>query len=87
LTHSALATFLVRAIGPDQLETWKAAPERSKQQSAAVVVLDVGLVHQHVQHQPVRVDEEMALAAFDLLPAIVAARPPFWLVFTGLSCR
>ncbi len=47
-----------------------------------MVVLDVGLVHQHVQHQSIRVDEEMAFAAFDLFPAVVAAWPPFWLVFT-----
>jgi hypothetical protein len=32
--------------------------------------------------QSIRVDEQMALAAFDLFAAIVTARPPFWLVFT-----
>src|SRR4051812_27074140 len=53
------ATLLVRAIGPDQLETREAAPQRSKQQSSAVVVLDVGLMHQHMQHQSIPVDEQL----------------------------
>ena len=78
----AEAFLLVSAIGPDQLETRKAALERRKQGLAAVSVLNVGFMHQHMQDQPIRIDQEMALAPFDLLPAVVAARPPFCVVFT-----
>ena len=48
---------------------------------AAVAVLDVGRMNQRVQQQPYRIDEDMALLAFDLLPRIIPARvdatPPF----------
>jgi hypothetical protein len=47
-----------------------------------VVILDVSLMHQHVQQEPVGLDKDMALALFHAFAAVVATPPPFWLVFT-----
>jgi hypothetical protein len=37
---------------------------------------------QHVQQQAVAIYQDMPLAAFHFFAAVVAAEPPFWLVFT-----
>src|SRR5260370_20781965 len=74
--------LLVSAVGPEQLETGKTALERRKYAFAAAVVLDVGLMNQNVQDQPSAIDQQVAFASLDLLPAILAARPPFCVVFT-----
>ena len=76
-------TFVVGAIGPDQLETRKALSEGPEQVFATIMVLKTGLMHEQMHDQPIGVDEQVPLAAFDLLAAVVAARPPFWLVFTA----
>ncbi len=76
------AALLVRTIGPDQLEPRKAALERPEELFAAVMILNVGLVHQHTHDQPGGIDKQMPLATFHALAAVVAAPPPFWLVFT-----
>jgi hypothetical protein len=39
-------------------------------------------MHDHAEQQPLRVDRNLALAPLDLLGGIVAARPPFSVVFT-----
>ena len=78
----AEAFLLVSTIGPDQLEPRKEALERCQQELATASVLTTGFMHQHVQHQPIRIDQQMALAAFDLFAPIVAAGPPFCVVFT-----
>src|SRR2546423_15581830 len=46
------------------------------------MVLKTGLVHELVHDQPIRVEQEVPLAAFDLFAPVVAAPPPFWLVLT-----
>ena len=61
------ATLLVAAIGPDEFESRKAALQRSEQQSAAVVILDTGLMDEDLQDQAIRVDQQMTLTALDLL--------------------
>ena len=63
----AEAFLLVAAIRPDQLETPKGPFEWRKQKPAAAVVLDVGFMDERVQDQPIRIDKQVALAAFDLL--------------------
>ena len=63
----AEAFLLVCAIGPDQLQTRKAPLERRKQELATASVLNVSFMHQHLQDQPIRVDEQMPLASLDLL--------------------
>ena len=78
----AEAFLLVAAIGPDQLEPWKDLFERREPEPAAAVILDVGFMNQHVQDQSHGIDQQVALAPLDLLAAIIAARPPFCVVFT-----
>jgi hypothetical protein len=76
------AAFLVRTVGPDELQSGEAALERLQEMLAALLILDVGLMHQHVQDQAQSVDEQMPLAPFHPLAAIIAAPPPISLVFT-----
>ncbi len=78
----AEAAFLVPTISPDELHPQEAAPKRCQQQFATMVILDVGLMHQHVQQESIGIDKQMALAPFHAFAAIVAAPPPFWLVLT-----
>jgi hypothetical protein len=73
----AEAAFLVSAIGPDELHLWETATKWFQQQFATVVILDVGLMHQHVQQEAVGIDKDMALAPFHAFAAIVAAPPLF----------
>jgi hypothetical protein len=56
------ATLLVRTIRPDETQTGKAALQRGEQGFAALMILDVGLVHQHAHDQPEGIDEQMPLA-------------------------
>jgi len=76
------AALLVGTIGPDELEPREASLERPEQLFATVMILDGGLMHQHTHDQPGRIHQQMPLAAFHALAAIIAAKPPFWLVFT-----
>jgi hypothetical protein len=41
------------------------------------VILDVGLMHQHLKQESMGIDKDMALAPFHAFAAIVAAPPPF----------
>ena len=47
-----------------------------QEQFHPVTVHDVGRVHADGEHEPFRIDEQMALAALDLLAAVVAAHAP-----------
>src|SRR6266699_2934792 len=71
----AEAFLLVSTIGPNQFETRKDLGERCKQTFAAAVVLDVGLMNQDLHNQPSGIDQQVALAAFDFFPAIIATNP------------
>lgn len=82
LDEGSKAAFVVSAIGPNELETRKAARQRFEQEFPAIVILDVGFMHQHVYDQPIRVDEDMPFAPLYFLPTVISAYPPFWLVFT-----
>lgn len=46
------------------------------------MILDIGLVNQRVQNQTEGIDEDVPLAPFDFLPAVIPTRPPFCVVFT-----
>ena len=71
------AAFAVAAIGPDQLEPRQTCSQRPEQIFATIVILQTRLMHQQVDKQAVGIYQDMALTAFDLLAAIVAAPPPF----------
>lgn len=71
----------VAAVGEDPLYEGKQAPRLAQEQERPVAILDVGRMHDDVQQETERVDEDMALAARRLLARIVALRvergPPF----------
>ena len=71
------AALLVGTLSPDELETGQAARKRSQQEFATGVILEVGLMHQHVHDPPSGIHEQMARASLHLFSAIIAAKPPF----------
>jgi hypothetical protein len=82
LTHSTKPPFLYATHGPDQLEPRKAALEWLQEVFAALMILNAGLMDEHVEDHPRSVDEQVPFAPFHFLAAVIAASPPFWLVFT-----
>jgi hypothetical protein len=50
LDESAEAAFVVSTIDPNELEAGKATLERFKQEVSSVVILDIGLMHQLMEH-------------------------------------
>ena len=76
------AALLVGTIRPDETQTGEAARKHFQQGFAAVMILDISLMDEQAHDQPGGIDEQMPLAPFHALAAIVAAPPPFWLVFT-----
>jgi hypothetical protein len=71
------ASFVVGTIGPDEFEARKATLERVQQEFAACVILDIGFMHQHLENQAIRINEQVPLSPLDFLPTVVAAKPPF----------
>ena len=76
----------VAAVGVKP-EQERIQPEHGRHhQHAAVSILDVHGVHDRLHQQALRVDQDMALLALDLLPGVVAMRvdraPPFSAPFT-----
>jgi len=66
---------LVGGIGEDALdEGEEAARAPIKDESRAIAVLHIGRMDDHVQQEAERVDEDVPLAARDLLARIVALR-------------
>jgi hypothetical protein len=53
-----------------------ASVQAPEQLGSTIVVADVGGTHMHGQQQPKGVDQQVALAAIDLLGAVVAVRKP-----------
>lgn len=90
----------VAAIGEDTLDEGEQSARAVQQFDRAVAVLHIGRMDHDVQQEAERVDEDVALAARDLLARIEALRvdrrPPFcaalalWLSITaavGLAAR
>jgi hypothetical protein len=80
--QSALELWsLIAAVGAELEQEWMQAEQRTHQQHAAVAVLDVRRMHDGVEQQALRVHQEMALLALDLLSRILTRRinatPPF----------
>ena len=78
---------LIACIGEDAQNEWEQGPGALvENECGAVTILDVGRVNGSAQQQAERVDEDMALLAFDLLARIIAVRidprPPFSALFT-----
>ena len=65
---------LIAGIGEDALDEGKRAARRAQQFAGTVAILDVGGMDDDAQQEAERVDEDMALAARDLLARIEALR-------------
>ena len=66
---------LIASIGEDALDEWEEAARASiEDQPRAIAILHIGRVNDDVQQEPERVDEDMPLAARDLLARIKALR-------------
>ena len=91
---------LIAAVGEDALDERELTAGPAQQLDRAVAILHVGGMNHDVQEQAERVDEDVPLAARDLLARVIALRidrrPPFcaalalWLSITaadGLASR
>jgi hypothetical protein len=65
---------LVAAVGIELEQERMQAEQRAHQQHAAVAVLEVGGMHEGMEQQTLRIDEEVTLLALDLLARIKARR-------------
>ena len=65
---------LVSAISEDALDKWKAASGLSQHSTGTIAILHAGRMHDHAQQQTEGIDEDMPLAASDLLARIEALR-------------
>jgi hypothetical protein len=72
---------LIARISKDALNKRKPAPRRAQQLTSTIAILHVGRVDDYIQQKAERVDEDMALAARNLLARIealwVKRRAPF----------
>jgi len=73
---------LVAAISIDALDEGEGAAGLPQHDSGAVTVLNIGGMNDHVQEEAKGIDEDVALAPFDLLARVVARGvergPPLW---------
>lgn len=76
------ATLAVGTISPDEFESWKASLKRLQEQFSPFLILNIGLMDQHLQDQTHRIYKYMSFAPFHFLAAVIPTSPPFWLVFT-----
>ena len=77
---------LVASIGEELLQERIHSEQGSKQQNAAVAILNIGAMNDGMEQQTQRIYEDMAFLAFDFLARIIAAGvdvgPPFSALFT-----
>ena len=72
----------IARVSPDQTQAPKSSFQFRDNQLRAIPVLNVGGMHHHVQQQPHGIHYDVSLSTFDLLARVIAARPPFSVVFT-----
>jgi hypothetical protein len=72
----------VPPIGPDQFQSRKAGDECPEHLFGPITILDPGRMPHHDEEQPEDIDDDAALAPADTLAAVIAADPPFSVVFT-----
>ncbi len=77
----------IGAIRPDMPEPPILVAEDGEKLFRPIAILDAGSRHHHRQDQPEGIDEDMALAAFDLFAGIVPPDPPFSVVLTDWLSR
>ena len=76
----------VGAVGEQFLEERELSEHCGQQRQPAVAILNIGGRNQRVQQQTQRIDEDVALLAFDQLAGVepmgIDAGPPFSALFT-----
>ena len=72
----------VDTVGKDVPQLGEAFPQRAEQRHRAVIVLDVGRMHQHGEQKALRIGNHVALAPSDPLGAI---KPAWTAAFRGLG--
>ena len=86
--HQSLleARSLIAAVGVEFQQKREHSKQRAHHQNSAVAILNVRRMHDRVEQKALRVYQEMALLALDLLASIVAvgidAGPPFSALLT-----
>ena len=77
---------LISAIGIELQQERKQPEQSGHQHRAAVAILNIGGVHDCLQHQPLRIDQDVSLLAPDLLAGVKGVQidraPPFSALFT-----
>ena len=77
---------LITAIGVEFQQEREQPEQRAHQQHPAIAVLNIGGMDDGVQQQALRIYQDMALLALDLLAGVVAVRvdadPPFSALLT-----
>ena len=72
---------LIATIGVEPQQEWIKAEQRRHDEFAAIAILNVGGVHDGVDQQALRIDENVAFLALDLFSRIVTRRidrsPPY----------
>src|SRR5580692_6361180 len=78
--------LLIATVGEKLRQEREASKQRIQHQAPAIAVLNISGMHDRVQHQAQRIDQDMSLLAFDFLTRIVSRRinrgPPFSALFT-----
>src|SRR3954449_11396155 len=74
LPLEGVAQFAARkaSIGEDVAQPWKPVADGLEQRRGSVAILHIGRMNQDEEHQPERVSDDVALAAVDLFPGVVA---------------
>ena len=71
----------IASVGEDALDEGEQPTRSAQQREGAIAILYVGGMHNDVQQEAQRVDQDVPLATFDLLARVVARRieprPPF----------
>ena len=71
----------ISAISKDTLDEWKQSACPTQERERPIPVLNISWMHDDVQQETQRVDQDVPLATFDLLARVVARRieprPPF----------
>jgi len=82
LEDRSLVTGVSEQLGQEREPSQQAA----QQQTAAIAVLDVSRMHDRMQNQAQRIDQDMPFLAFDLLARVIARpidrRAPFSVLLT-----
>src|SRR5215204_2514513 len=74
MSREGIAQFAARiaAIGEDVAQPWKPVADGLEQGRCSVAILHIGRMNKDKEHDAQRVSDDVALAAIDLFPGVVA---------------